>query len=54
MDSAIYLINNAVANQLDWKEITDIVDEAKEEGHAVASAIKELKLEKNHIVLLLK
>lgn len=53
VDSAIFIVNNAVANQLDWNEINDIIQEAKNEGHKVARAIKQLKLEMNHIVLAL-
>lgn len=51
VDRAIYLINSTIANQLDWNEINEIVDEAKEQGHEVAMAIKGLKLEVNHILL---
>lgn len=47
-------MNNALANQLDWKEIEEIIEEAKEDNHTVALAIKELKLEINHISLELK
>lgn len=54
VDSAIYLVNNAIANQLDWKEINEIIEEAKEGYHTVALAIKQLKLEINHIILELK
>lgn len=51
MDKAIFLVNNAIANQLDWAEIGEIIKEAQEEEHEVALAIKDLKLEINHIVL---
>ncbi|RNA10237.1 nuclear export mediator factor NEMF [Brachionus plicatilis] len=51
VDKAIYLVNNAIANQMDWAEIHEIIKEAQEEEHEVALAIKELKLEINHIVL---
>ncbi|CAF0710373.1 unnamed protein product, partial [Brachionus calyciflorus] len=54
VDRAIYLVNNAIANQLDWKEIREIIEEAQEENHIVALAIKDLKLEINHIVLQLQ
>jgi len=46
-------VNNAIANQLDWKEIEEIIEEAKEENHFIAIAIKKLKLEINHVILLL-
>lgn len=51
MDHAIYLVNSAIANQLDWKEIEEIIQDAREDGHTVALAIKELQLTINHIVL---
>jgi hypothetical protein len=51
VDRAIYLINNAIANQLDWSEINEIIQEAQEAGHVVALAVKKLKLEINHITL---
>ena len=54
MDKAVYLVNNAIANQLDWNEINEIIQEAQEANHAVALAIKKLKLEINHIILELR
>jgi hypothetical protein len=47
-------VNNAIANQLDWSEINEIIEEAQENNHEVALAIKKLKLEINHITLELR
>ncbi len=54
MDRALFLINNAIANQLDWNDINEIVEEAKDQGHPVASIIRQLKLDANHIVIMLQ
>jgi hypothetical protein len=53
VDRALFLINNAIANQLDWSDINEIVEEAKDQGHPVASIIRQLKLDANHIVIML-
>ncbi|XP_053330582.1 ribosome quality control complex subunit NEMF isoform X2 [Spea bombifrons] len=54
VDRAIQVVRSALANQIDWKEIGTIVKEAQIQGDPVALAIKELKLEMNHITMLLK
>jgi hypothetical protein len=54
VDAAIFLINNAIANKIDWNDIEEIVDDAREDNHPVALSIKELNLNKNHITLKLK
>jgi hypothetical protein len=54
VDRALFLINNAIANQLDWNDINEIVEEAKDQGHPVASIIRQLKLDANHIVIMLQ
>ena len=54
VDQAIKVINSYVANSVPWKEIDDIVDEAKAHGDAVALHIAKLKLEDNRMVLLLE
>lgn len=54
VDRAIYLVNSLIAAKHDWSEIEEIIDEAREENHVVASLIAKLKLETNHIVLMLK
>ncbi|XP_072126852.1 ribosome quality control complex subunit NEMF [Mobula birostris] len=54
VDKAIEVIRSALANQIDWTEIGSIVKEAQEQEDPVACSIKELKLNSNHITMLLK
>ncbi|XP_044291971.1 nuclear export mediator factor NEMF isoform X2 [Varanus komodoensis] len=54
VDQAIQVVRSALANQIDWTEIRAIVKEAQAQGDPVASAIKELKLQTNHITMLLR
>ncbi|OPJ90038.1 nuclear export mediator factor NEMF [Patagioenas fasciata monilis] len=54
VDRAIQVVRSALANQIDWTEIRAIVKEAQAQGDPVASAIKELKLQTNHITMLLR
>ena len=54
VDSAIHVIQSALANQIDWTQIQQLVKEAQAQGDPVAGTIKGLKLEHNHITLLLK
>ncbi|XP_048394018.1 ribosome quality control complex subunit NEMF-like isoform X2 [Stegostoma tigrinum] len=54
VDKAIEVIRSALANQIDWTEIGSIVKEAQEQEDPVACSIKELKLNTNHITMLLK
>ncbi|NXJ85417.1 NEMF factor, partial [Trogon melanurus] len=54
VDRAIQVVRSALANQIDWTEIGGIVKEAQAQGDPVANAIKELKLQTNHITMLLR
>ncbi|XP_008309314.1 ribosome quality control complex subunit NEMF [Cynoglossus semilaevis] len=54
VERALQVVRSALANQVDWTEIGIIVKEAQAAGDPVASAIKELKLQTNHITMLLK
>ncbi|NXH47246.1 NEMF factor, partial [Dicaeum eximium] len=54
VDRAIQVVRSALANQIDWTEIGAIVKEAQAQGDPVAMAIKELKLQTNHITMLLR
>ncbi|XP_071079995.1 ribosome quality control complex subunit NEMF-like [Haliotis cracherodii] len=54
VDQAILIVRSALANQIDWTEIWNLVKEAQLTGDPVASAIKSLKLDTNHVTLLLK
>ncbi|XP_056332418.1 ribosome quality control complex subunit NEMF isoform X2 [Danio aesculapii] len=51
---ALQVVRSALANQVDWVEIGRMVTEAQAAGDPVACAIKELKLQSNHITLLLR
>ncbi|KAJ7989276.1 hypothetical protein DPEC_G00317800 [Dallia pectoralis] len=54
VDRALQVVRSALANQVDWAEIGLIVKEAQAAEDPVACAIKELKLQTNHITMLLK
>ncbi|XP_051833881.1 ribosome quality control complex subunit NEMF [Antechinus flavipes] len=54
VDRAIQVVRSALANQIDWTEIGLIVKEAQAQGDIVANAIRELKLQTNHVTMLLK
>lgn len=51
VDKAILVVRSAVANQIDWKQIKELLAEAQARGDTVALAIKQLKLESNSIIL---
>ncbi|XP_066993709.2 ribosome quality control complex subunit NEMF homolog [Anabrus simplex] len=53
VDAAILAVRTALANQVSWPDIQNIVKEAQARGDPIASCIKNLKLEVNHISLLL-
>ncbi|XP_057315018.1 ribosome quality control complex subunit NEMF-like [Hydractinia symbiolongicarpus] len=51
VERAIATINSALANQIGWEEIEEIVQEAKSQSDPVANVIKKLKLDTNQLVL---
>ncbi|XP_069118098.1 ribosome quality control complex subunit NEMF-like [Argopecten irradians] len=53
VDKAITIVRSAIANQIDWTEINNLVKEAQAKGDPVARAIKGLKLDTNHMTMLL-
>ncbi|XP_022219389.2 nuclear export mediator factor NEMF homolog [Drosophila obscura] len=53
VDNAIRAVQSAIASQLAWPDIHELVKEAQANGDVVASSIKQLKLEINHISLIL-
>ncbi|XP_017052630.1 nuclear export mediator factor NEMF homolog [Drosophila ficusphila] len=53
VDNAIRAVQSAIASQLSWPDIHELVKEAQANGDVVASSIKQLKLETNHISLML-
>ncbi|XP_048732715.1 ribosome quality control complex subunit NEMF-like [Ostrea edulis] len=54
VDQALLIVRSALANQIDWTEIQNLVKEAQLQGDPVASCIVGLKLESNTIALLLR
>ncbi|XP_071551186.1 uncharacterized protein Clbn [Panulirus ornatus] len=53
VEAAILVVRSAVANQIDWRQIQELLAEAQARGDPVALAIRQLKLESNVITLLL-
>ncbi|KAJ9582431.1 hypothetical protein L9F63_003229 [Diploptera punctata] len=53
VENAILATRSALANQLPWPDIHNLIKEAQAKGDPVASSIKGLKLEINHITMLL-
>ncbi|CEG84016.1 hypothetical protein RMATCC62417_17873 [Rhizopus microsporus] len=53
VDAAITIIRNAVASQMDWQDLNDLVKEEKRRGNPIALLIDTLKLETNQITLVL-
>lgn len=49
IDNAILAVQSALANQISWPDIHSLLKEAQARGDPVASTIKQLKLETNHI-----
>lgn len=51
VDNAILAIRSAIANQMSWPDIQELVKAAQANADPVAGAINQLKLEINHISL---
>lgn len=51
VNNGIQVVNSAIANQIPWDQIKEIIKEATDNGDPVASRIKQIKLEVNHIVM---
>lgn len=51
VDRAILAVRSALANQMSWQEIQELVKAAQANGDEVAKCIKQLKLEINHVAL---
>ncbi|KAL1397754.1 hypothetical protein pipiens_009510 [Culex pipiens pipiens] len=54
VDSALLAVQSALASQMAWSDIQDLVKAAQANNDPIASCIRQLKLEINHISLLLK
>ncbi|KAG0329329.1 hypothetical protein BG000_000106 [Podila horticola] len=52
-DQAIMIIRNAIATGMDWKDLADLVEEEKRHGNPIALMIDTLKLDSNHICVIL-
>lgn len=53
VDAAITIIRNAVASQMDWQDLKDLVKEEKRRENPIALIIETLKLDTNQITLVL-
>lgn len=53
VDAAITIIRNAVASQMDWQDLNDLVKEEKRRENPIALIIDTLKLETNQLTLIL-
>lgn len=54
VERALCVVRSAIANQIGWTEITELLKEAQEQGDPMACSIRKLKLETNHFEMLLK
>ncbi|GAN03148.1 nuclear export mediator factor NEMF-like [Mucor ambiguus] len=53
VDAAITIIRNAVASQMDWQDLQDLVKEEKRRENPIAMIIDDLKLATNQLTLVL-
>ncbi|KAI9267123.1 fibronectin-binding protein A N-terminus-domain-containing protein [Helicostylum pulchrum] len=53
VDAAITIIRNAVASQMDWQDLNDLVKEEKRRQNPIALIIETLKLDTNQLTLIL-
>lgn len=53
VDAAITIIRNAVASQMDWQDLNDLVKEEKRRENPIAMIIDNLKLATNQLTLVL-
>jgi predicted ribosome quality control (RQC) complex YloA/Tae2 family protein len=54
VENAILAVRSALANQLPWPDIENLIKEAEAKGDPVATSIKGFKLEINHITVMLR
>ena len=54
VERAITVVRSLIASQVDWLEMEKLVAEAAAQGDPVAASIKSLKLQTNHITMLLQ
>lgn len=54
VDNAITAVRTAIASQASWSDIGDLLKEAQAQKDPIATCIKQLKLEMNHITVILR
>lgn len=54
IDHAVKVVRSALAAQMSWNDVEDLVEQATRKGDPVAGIIKKLKLATNQITLLLR
>lgn len=54
VENCLHVVHTALANQLAWAAIEQLITEARNRGDLVASPIIKLKLETNHMTLHLR
>jgi predicted ribosome quality control (RQC) complex YloA/Tae2 family protein len=54
VERALLVIRSAIANQMSWQDLRDMIREAQTAGDECASSIHSLKLDQNRFVMLLK
>jgi len=54
VERALAVVRSLVASQVDWLEMERLVTEAATQGDPVAASIKSLRLQTNHITMLLR
>ncbi|XP_067128468.1 ribosome quality control complex subunit NEMF [Centruroides vittatus] len=53
VQSAILTIQSAIANQISWTNIWNLIQDAQKQGDPIAKSIKGLKLDTNHFTMIL-
>ena len=54
VDRAILIVRSMIASQMDWKDIEEKIKQASLKGDPIASTVKKLKLNINHITMELR
>ncbi|CAG2165658.1 unnamed protein product [Oppiella nova] len=51
VENALLVLRSAIANQLSWEDIQEMIDNARAENDLIATRITSLKLNKNHFTM---
>lgn len=54
VDSILLMINHALSNQLDWRELETRIAEARARGDPLATHVTQLNLQYNQVTLRLR